>query len=72
MCSLSAQSETQIGLDVGGQLSKLAATVEHMATCRDCQREMRLAPSCVTTLAVVVEGKTVDRVRHPASATEMR
>jgi len=68
--ALRSVKKTQCGSDLGGQLSKWAASVEHMATCPDCKREMRLAPSCVTTLAIVVEGKTFDRVRHPGSATE--
>jgi hypothetical protein len=39
-----------------------------MATCPDCRREMRLAPSCVTDLVVVVDGKTFNRLRHPVAA----
>ena len=69
-CSLRAQLTTSVGSDLDGQLSNRAASVDRMATCPDCQREMRLAPSCVTTFAVVVENKAFDRVRHPASATE--
>lgn len=41
-----------------------------MATCPDCQREMRLAPSCVETLAVVARGITYLRIRHPDDAPE--
>jgi len=52
------------------QLSKGAATVDHMATCPDCHREMRLAPSCVASFAVRVGDKTFDRVRHSADALE--
>ena len=38
-----------------------------MATCPDCQREMRLAPTCSSAFVVVVGKKTLDRVRHPVS-----
>src|SRR5947209_17772150 len=50
------------------QLSNLGVTVDHMAKCPDCQREMRLAPSCVADFAVVVGDKTFDRIRHPTAA----
>lgn len=52
------------------QLSKWAATVDRMAVCPDCRREMRLAPSCVTTVVLALGDKTFDRVPHPASAAE--
>jgi hypothetical protein len=52
------------------QLSISTATVDHMATCPDCKREKRLAPSCVTDFAVVVGEKTFERIRHPASAAD--
>jgi hypothetical protein len=52
------------------QLSRLAVTVDTMAACPDCQREMHLASSCVTTFVVVVGDKTFDRVRHPAAASD--
>ena len=48
----------------------MAATVDHMAACPDCHREMELAPSCVPVFAVTVGNKTFDRVRHPVSATD--
>ena len=50
------------------QLSNLGVTVDLMAKCPDCQREMRLAPSCVADFAVVVGDKTFDRIRHPTAA----
>jgi len=37
-----------------------------MATCPDCQQEMRLAPSCSSLFAVVGE-RRLDRVRHDVS-----
>ena len=37
-----------------------------MATCPDCQREMRLAPTCSSTF-VAVGKSTLDRVRYPVS-----
>jgi len=52
------------------QLSKGAATVDHVAACPDCHREMRLAPSCVTTFVVTVGDKRFDRVRYSADAVE--
>src|ERR1700693_3524229 len=78
MCSLRAQlpRQTQTNLRTNelrprdGQLSKSAATVDHMAACPDCHREMRLASSCVTTLVVTVGDKRFDRVRHSADALE--
>lgn len=41
-----------------------------MAACPDCQREMRLAPSCVTTLVVTVGDQRFDRVRHSGDTME--
>jgi len=41
-----------------------------MAACPDCQREMLLAPSCVADFAVINKGRTLDRIRHPATATD--
>lgn len=70
MCSLGAELQTQMGSDRDRQLSMLAASVDDMATCPDCHRETRLAPSCVTTIKLVAGGKKFERLRYSARAVE--
>jgi hypothetical protein len=74
MCSLRAQLQAHVECIVSiaydTQLSNRTAIVDLVATCPDCKRETRLAPSCVTDFAVVVGNKTFERIRHPTDAAD--